>query len=129
MVSLIDIWNKVTTALKAVLKNKYPTIFITSSLKNSLPTSLPCVSIRQLGNEMAAKDLQNKENAVISTIEIKTFSDVDLNVAREMMGISSDEMLKFGYERIYGPEEMDISLTIFCMVSRFRRLVGGGETI
>ena len=94
--------------------------------KQKAPTTFPTLLVDSLGEPSTADDLMHKsQNAIISTIELKAYSNKTLTEARSIMDKAGDVMLSMGYSLIYGPE--DISDTYKVMVARFRRIVGGGD--
>lgn len=103
----------------------YPALNMTST-RNGTPAKFPTLNVDSLGEVSTADDLEHKsQNAIISTIELKTYSNNTLTEARNIMDKAGDVMISMGYTLIYGPE--DISDTNHVMVARFRRLWGGGD--
>ena len=82
-----------------------------------------------LGEPSTADDLEHvKQNAIISTIELKTYciGDKKITDARNYMDKAGDVMLSMGYSLIYGPEDIS-SGDKGIMVARFRRTFGAGD--
>lgn len=97
-----------------------------TSTRNGTPAKFPTLNVDSLGEPSTADDLEHKsQNAIISTIELKAYSNKSLTEARNILDKAGDVMISMGYSLIYGPE--DISDTYKVMVARFRRTVGGGD--
>ena len=97
-----------------------------TSTRNGTPAKFPTLNVDSLGELSTADDLMHKsQNAIISTIELKAYSNKSLTEARNILDKAGDVMLSMGYSLIYGPE--DISDVNKVMVARFRRIVGGGD--
>lgn len=123
---MTDVWNRVISRLKqgsSDLCTEY------TSVENGTPPSLPAVCVKQLNNSDTAIDLENNENAVLSEIEIQTFSNKSQTEAREVMNRQCDIMRTLGYIRITGPLPVANAASpgIFRMTARFRRTVCAGE--
>ena len=100
----------------------YPALNMTST-RNGTPAKFPTLNVDSLGEPSTADDLEHKsQNAIISTIELKAYSNNTLTEARNIMDKAGDVLISMGYTLIYGPE--DISDTNHVMVARFRRLWG-----
>ena len=103
----------------------YPALNMTST-RNGTPAKFPTLNVDSLGEVSTADDLEHKsQNAIISTIELKAYSNKTLTEARNIMDKAGDVLISMGYTLIYGPE--DISDTNHVMVARFRRTWGGGD--
>lgn len=97
-----------------------------TSTRNGNPAKFPTLNVDSLGEVSTADDLEHKsQNAIISTIELKVYSNKTLTEARNIMDKAGDVMISMGYTLFYGPE--DISDTNHVMVARFRRLWGGRD--
>lgn len=97
-----------------------------TSTRNGTPAKFPTLNVDSLGEPSTADDIWHKKQcAIISTIELKAYSNDTLTEARNIMDKAGDVMISMGYSLIYGPE--DISDTYKVMVARFRRIVGGGD--
>lgn len=98
-----------------------------TSTRNDTPAKFPTLNVASLGEPSTADDLEHKtQNAIISTIELKAYTNTSLTDARNLMDKSGDVMLSMGYSLIYGPEDIS-SGSIYTMVARFRRTVGVGD--
>ena len=94
--------------------------------KQKAPTTFPTLLVDSLGEPSTDDNIWHREQcAIISTIELKAYSNTTLTDARKLLNKAGDVMISMGYSLIYGPE--DISDTYKVMVARFRRIVGGGD--
>ncbi len=97
-----------------------------TSTRNGTPARFPTLNVDSLGEISTADDLMRTQQcAIISTIELKVYSNKSLTEARNIMDKAGDVMIFIGYTLICGPE--DISDTNHVMVARFRRTWGGGD--
>ena len=97
-----------------------------TSTRNGTPAKFPTLNVDSLGEPSTADNIWQREQcAIISTIELKTYSNTTLTEARNILDKAGDVMISMGYSLIYGPE--DISDAHKVMVARFRRIVGGGD--
>lgn len=98
-----------------------------TSARSGTPAKFPTLNVDSLGEPSTGDDLEHiKQNAIISTIELKAYTNTLLTDARNLMDKAGDVMLSMGYTLIYGPEDIS-SGSIFTMVARFRRTVGAGD--
>ena len=98
-----------------------------TSTRNGTPAKFPTLNVDSLGEPSTADDLEHKtQNAIISTIELKAYTNTSLTDARNILGKAGDVMLSMGYSLIYGPEDIS-SGDKGIMVARFRRTFGAGD--
>ena len=98
-----------------------------TSTRNGTPAKFPTLNVDSLGEPSTADDLEhNTQNAIISTIELKAYTNTSLTDARNLMDKAGDVMLSMGYSLIYGPEDISTG-NINTMVARFRITVGAGD--
>ena len=104
----------------------YPALNMTST-RNGTPAKFPTLNVDSLGEPSIADCLKgNKQSAIISTIELKAYSNESLTQARNILDKAGDVMISMGYSQIYGPEDIS-SGDKHIIVARFRRTVGGGD--
>ena len=111
------------------LKKKFSGSMNVTFSRNGSPTKFPTLNMDSLGEPSTADDLERvKQNAIISTIELKTYcvGSEKITSARNYMDKAGDVMISMGYSLIYGPEDMS-SGDIGIMVARFRRTFGAGD--
>jgi len=91
--------------------------------KKGVPTEFPALNVDFIGETSTADDLEKtQQNAIISTIELKAYSDTSLDEASEILDKAGDVMIAMGYSVIQGPE--DVSDTNHAKSARFRRTIG-----
>lgn len=130
---MLSVRTLVNSRLIAKLKEdagaSYPTLNVTGT-RNGSPRTFPTLNVDSLGEVSTGDDLEHiKQNAIISTIELKTYAigkSGRIVAARQIMDKAGDVMLSMGYSLIYGPEDIS-SGDIGIMVARFRRTVGTGD--
>ncbi len=124
---MIDVSNRVRTNIKVYISD------ICKNVQNDsrTPTSLPAVSVKQIDNAETAVDLENTETAVVSVIEIQSFSNENITEAIKIINRVCDGMRIMGYVRNYGPTEIKNAsdTNIYRMVARFKRIVSSVDEI
>lgn len=98
-----------------------------TSTRNGTPAKFPTLNVDSLGEPSTGDDLEHiKQNAIVSTIELKSYTTTTLTDARNIIDKAGDVMYRMGYDMIYGPEDISTG-SINIMVARFRRTVGAGD--
>lgn len=98
-----------------------------TSTRNGTPAKFPTLNVDSLGEPSTADCLKgDKQCAIISTIELKAYSNKTLTEARNIMDNAGDVMISMGYSLMYGPEDIS-DASCKAIVARFRRIVGGGD--
>lgn len=98
-----------------------------TSTRNGTPAKFPTLNVDSLGEPSTADDLEHKtQNAIISTIELKAYTNTTLTDARNILDKAGDVMYQIGYDHVYGPEDISAG-EINIMVARFRRTFGAGD--
>lgn len=98
-----------------------------TSTRNGTPAKFPTLNVDSLGEPSTADDLEHKkQNAIISTIELKSYTNTTLTDARNILDKAGGVMYQMGYDPIYGPEDISAG-EINIMVARFRRTFGAGD--
>ena len=98
-----------------------------TSTRNGTPAKFPTLNVDSLGEPSTADDLEHKkQNAIISTIELKAYTNTSLTDARNILDKAGAVMYQMGYDPIYGPEDISTG-EINIMVARFRRTFGAGD--
>ena len=94
-----------------------------TSLRTGVPTEFPALNVDSIGETSTGEDLERtQQNAIISTVELKAYTDSTTEEACEILDAAGDAMIAMGYSIIYGPE--DVSDTRHIMLARFRRTFG-----
>ena len=79
------------------------TLNMTSTRKGT-PAKFPTLNVDSLGEPSTADDLEHKtQNAIISTIELKAYTNTSLTDARNILDKAGDVMYQMGYDHVYGP--------------------------
>ena len=98
-----------------------------TSTRNGTPAKFPTLNVDSLGEPSVGDDLEHtKQNAIISTIELKAYTNTSLTDARNILDKAGDVMYQMGYDHVYGPEDISAG-EINVMVARFRRTFGTGD--
>ena len=98
-----------------------------TSTRNGTPAKFPTLNVDSLGEPSTADDFEHKtQNAIISTIELKSYTNTSLTDARNILDKAGDVMYQMGYDHVYGPEDISAG-DINIMVARFRRTFGAGD--
>ena len=75
-----------------------------TSTRNGTPAKFPTLNVDSLGEPSTADDLEHKtQNAIISTIELKAYTNTSLTDSRNILDKEGDLMYKMGYYKVYGP--------------------------
>ena len=125
---MINVENRVLTNVKTYISDVCQTVQNDSSKR---PASFPSVSVEHIDNPDTAVDLENAENAVVSMIEIQSFSNKNITEAKTIINKACDGMRIMGYVRQYGPKRVQnaADTNIFRMVARFCRIVSSVDEI
>ena len=98
-----------------------------TSTRNGTPAKFPTLNVDSLGEPSTADDLEHKkQNAIISTIKLKSYTNTTLTDARNILDKVGDVMYQMGYNLVYGPEDISAG-GINIMVARLRRTFGDGD--
>ena len=99
-----------------------------TSTNNGTPTKFPTLNVVSLGEPSTADDLEHiRQNAIISTIELKAYTTTTLTDARNIIDKAGDIMYQMGYNLLPGFPNDISSGDVKIMVARFRRTVGAGD--
>ena len=125
---MINVENRVLTNVKTYISDVCQTVQNDSAKS---PASFPAVSVEQSDNPDTAVDLENAENAVVSMIEIQSFSNKNITEAKTIINKACGGMRIMGYVRQYGPKRVQnaADTNIYRMVARFRRIVSSVDEI
>lgn len=94
-----------------------------TATKKGVPTEFPTLNVDSIGEISTADDFEKtQQNAIISTVELKAYSNTSLEEACEILDKAGDVMVAMGYTLIQGPE--DASDTNHVTLARFRRTFG-----
>ena len=99
-----------------------------TSTRNGTPAKFPTLNVDSLGEPSTADDLEHiRQNAIISTIELKAYTTTTLTDARNIIDKAGDIMYQMGYNLLPGFPNDISSGDVKIMVARFRRTVGAGD--
>ena len=129
---MLSVRTKVNSGLSQKLKKDTDAPYHDKKLnftsgRNGTPADFPTLNVDSLGEPQTADNLEGTtQNAIISTIELKAFTNTTLNDARILMDKAGDIMIAMRYSLIYGPEVLN-DTSPYCMIARFRRTIGSGD--
>ena len=131
---MLSVSGKVNAKLLARLKNDADAPYHGKKLEFSssstkAPSVFPTLSVVSLGETSSHDDLEmDFQNCIVSTIELKAFTDTTLYDAQKLLDKAGDVMQRMSYSLIYGAETLSDTKP-YCKVARFRRNVGRGDII
>ena len=97
---ILDPSNQVYTILKNGISDLSPGFI---NVIPSEPPPYPYTYFKAAGAKETACDMENNENAVVSTIELQVYFDQNYEEAHQIITAESDIMRGLGYQRISGP--------------------------
>lgn len=120
------LFTKVKTALGTMIKESSQTFQTT-------PPDFPAIFMNTIGNDTAADDLDNTENAVNNTIEFTAYATgaTKLATCKNIMSNIDTTMRGYGYRRVFGPQQVtNIADTTICrMIARYNRIIASGDVL
>ena len=132
---MLSVKNKVNGRLLAKLKTEttapyYGKTLDFSSTTQCTPTVFPTINVTSLGEPQTANDLErNAQNAIISTIQIKGYSDDTYNDSYNLVDKAGNIMVSMGYELIAGIEDISSNDNVKIAMARFRRTYCSGDIL
>lgn len=100
-----------------------------TSVSDDTPSSFPTLNVNSLGEPQIDDDLDSiEQKAIISTIELKAYTDTTLTDAKALMNYAGDVMIGMRYALIYGTEILS-DVSPYCVIARFRRTVASGDEL
>lgn len=103
----------------------------TSRTYKSTPQKMPFLYFKVIGSPTTYRDLDNKENAITLSIEIKVYTSGTnaLAEAEKIFALANDKLFEMGFDRYYGIEPLEniSDTTITQLIARYRRTVCAGE--
>lgn len=131
---MLSVIGKVNAQLLARLKNDSDAPYHGKTLdftavSSNAPTVFPTLSVVSLGEPTYGNDISGTvQPGILSTVEIKSFTNSTLNDSTKLLDLASDVMLSMGYIMFYGQATLS-DVKPFCKVARFRRVVGDGDIL
>lgn len=103
----------------------------TSRTYKSTPQKMPFLYFKVLGSPTICKDLDNNENAISLSIEIKVYTSGTnaMADAEKIFALANDRLFEMGFDRYYGIEPIENinDTTITQLIARYRRTVCEGD--
>ena len=99
-----------------------------TSVSSSSPDVFPTLSVVSLGEPTTGNDIEGTvQVGIISTVELRAYTNTSLNDAKKLLDNAGDVMMTMGYHLTFGMETL-ADTKPYCVVARFRRVVGAGDT-
>ena len=130
---MLDIQARVFSRIKNTfpknLKTKYPNISFTTSDRVADNPQFPTVYIHEMSSQELGRDLSGTTiNAIRSTFQIEVYDNNSMDNVQTVMSSVIAIMKKMRYEVTSMPEFKNSTET-YRSVTRFRRVIGSGETL
>lgn len=120
------IFTKVKNAILPLCKN-CSTTYVDS------PSVFPYVFLTQTDNRGTLYTLSNNENGVETVIEVTSYTTGSgaYNAGKKIHALSDDTMIKMGFQRIFGPQQITnlSNPSITRVIARYRRLICNNDTL
>ena len=127
---VIDISNIVFTRCKVALEEYFgENGIVVGSTESDMDEVFPACLIKQIGSPSIGSSFSNTQLAVVSTIEVQSYSIESVQEAKNIIAICADTLAIMNYALITGPEEVSNGTDLRRFVARFRRTVGSGDAI
>ena len=131
---MIDIENEVYTSVEAVVKESYPTIFMTGEYVDA-PSSFPCVSLVEAISSVYRRSSTNTqiENHSIVTYEANVYTNKTYgkkSQCKKIIGLIDEKMLSLGFiRRFMQPVPNIADATIYRMFARYQAVADKNHVI
>lgn len=125
--------NAVYTRVAQAIKASYSTAYV-SSKRSRTPSAFPAVWIVEADThpDLRSTTLDLSDSQRISMFEVQAFSnDQDQSVTQVdgIMAIAEQTFRSVGYVKLSQTPVDNVDETIYRVVARYRRIIGGGDTI
>lgn len=119
--------NGVYTRVHDAVKASYADAYVTAAYEN-IPSAFPAVFVREIGSVQGqrAVTFTTDDEQYQSTFEVQVFCDKQMT-AYSIMSIVQASMREMHYIQDMLQPIDNIDRTIFRLVARFHRTIGGGE--
>ena len=129
-----DIASIVFTRIKTIatdrLKNKYPDIFFSTAQSLPKEPQFPTILVKRMQGSEQGQTLEGTElNAILSTFQIEVFDNISEKHAQEVADVVCEIMKSMRYEMIGEPFPDNSDDEVYRNVARYRRIVGGLDTL
>ncbi len=96
-----------------------------TSVSSRAPDVFPTLAVASLGEPSFDRTVELGQESIISTVEIRAYTNSTLNDASKLLDKAGDVMLSMFYD-LYFSETLSDSKP-YCIVARFRRKVGNSD--
>lgn len=95
------------------------------------PAGFPHVFVDDKDNPVTCTDMENNECAVTLLIEVTAYTEGDLSLAKEIIGLADAEMQRMGFARLFGPQQAaNIPDTgVVRVTARYSRMIADGDEL
>ena len=127
------VFNEVYTKARAAVLSVYANAFVTSTYTPT-PSKFPAVFVREVGSFTPTRyiSLANTESVKEMTLEVQVFSNKTSGAKTEADSILSavETALKAQYFYLISSAPVEnADSTVYRLAARFRRIIGGADTI
>ena len=131
---MIDIENDIFNTVAAVVRAKYPDIYMVGEYVKT-PPQFPCVSLVEMDNQsyQRTEDSGSSENHVSVMYEVNIYSNKTVgkkSECKEIAAVIDEQMLALGFARtMLQPIPNGDDATIYRMVGRYSAIVSKNKAI
>lgn len=131
---MIDVENQIFSAVASVVREKYPSIFMTGEYVMS-PPSFPCVSLVEIDNAVYRNSSTNtvEENHAAVTYEVNVYSNKSTGKKAEckaIIALIDTQLANMGFTRTMLEPVLNVDeANIYRMLGRYRAVVSKEHTI
>lgn len=123
------LFTKFKTKLNNALSNKFPNLYCTSSPMTKAASQFPTAYFRMVDWIEAGNDLENTEvSAILATLQVDVIANTSLNDCKEVVNETIGIMKSMSFSIIAMPT-FTANNNLYTGIVRFRRYIGGGETV
>lgn len=123
------LFTKFKTKLNNALSNKFPNLYCTSSPMTKAASQFPTAYFRMVDWIEAGNDLENTEvSAILATLQVDVIANTSLNDCKEVVNETISIMKSMSFSIIAMPT-FTANNNLYTGIVRFRRYIGGGETV
>lgn len=123
--------NAIYTVVRNAVREEYATANVTQTYSPT-PSKFPTVFLREIGRltPIETATLSNKQDIYETTWEVQVFSNLSSGAKEQAYKIM--DVVKSAVRGLYFVETFESPLdqaekSIYCLVARFRRVIGSGE--
>lgn len=120
---MINYKNEHLNRIAPLIRNEFPTVYITDKELNDIPPSFPYVVINQHSNEvlMNHSTFNNFENAVSESYRVNVFAKNDTD-GDDIINIINEYFLEYGFRRnlyqtVPNMEDLEINRTVAAWIN------------